>query len=163
MNATFPYVLPKVWLPTAPVIDVMDAGIRDNFGLETTLRFLSVFETWIKENTSGITLVQIRDRKRGEARETEEEKPGLGDIVYKPFSLLQYNFLMLQDYYQESMLGYLQKTLPVRRFAFVYEPAPNRVNAALNFHLTAQEKKDVIEAVDNRSNRETIKRLLSVH
>jgi hypothetical protein len=163
MNATFPYVLPNVWLPTAPVIDVMDAGIRDNFGLETTLRFLSVFETWIKENTSGITLVQIRDRKRGEARETEEEKPGLGDIVYKPFSLLQYNFLMLQDYYQESMLGYLQKTLPVRRFAFVYEPAPNRVNAALNFHLTAQEKKDVIEAVDNRSNRETIKRLLSVH
>ena len=26
MNATFPYVLPNVWLPTNPVIDVMDAG-----------------------------------------------------------------------------------------------------------------------------------------
>src|ERR1019366_6358914 len=32
MNATFPYVLPNVWLPTKPVIDVMDAGFRDNFG-----------------------------------------------------------------------------------------------------------------------------------
>lgn len=28
MNATFPYVLPNVWLPTDPVIDVMDAGLR---------------------------------------------------------------------------------------------------------------------------------------
>src|SRR5450432_248951 len=32
MNATFPYVLPNVWLPSEPVIDVMDAGFRDNFG-----------------------------------------------------------------------------------------------------------------------------------
>jgi hypothetical protein len=30
MNATFPYVLPSVWLPTNPIIDVMDAGLRDN-------------------------------------------------------------------------------------------------------------------------------------
>ncbi|HUR64866.1 MAG TPA: patatin-like phospholipase family protein, partial [Chitinophagaceae bacterium] len=40
MNATFPIVLPNVWLPSEPVIDVMDAGLRDNFGIETTLRFL---------------------------------------------------------------------------------------------------------------------------
>jgi hypothetical protein len=26
MNATFPIVLPNVWLPSDPVIDVMDAG-----------------------------------------------------------------------------------------------------------------------------------------
>ena len=28
MNATFPYVLPNVWLPTNPVVDVMDAGFQ---------------------------------------------------------------------------------------------------------------------------------------
>ncbi|MEO7523547.1 MAG: hypothetical protein ABIT58_05595, partial [Ferruginibacter sp.] len=28
MNATFPYILPNVWLPSEPVIDVMDAGLR---------------------------------------------------------------------------------------------------------------------------------------
>ena len=32
MNATFPQKLPNVWLPSDPVIDVMDAGLRDNFG-----------------------------------------------------------------------------------------------------------------------------------
>jgi len=162
MNATFPYVLPNVWLPSNPVIDVMDAGMRDNFGLEMTLRFLSVFEKWIKENTSGVILVQIRDSKRGETKKSVMEKPGLSDVLYKPFSLLQYNFLMVQDYYQESMYSYLQKTFPVQRFSFVYEPAPNRVNAALNFHLTAQEKRDVIEAVDNQNNLSVLRKLLAV-
>ena len=43
MNATFPIVLPNVWLPSDPVIDVMDAGLRDNYGQETALRFLEFF------------------------------------------------------------------------------------------------------------------------
>ena len=43
MNATFPLVLPNVWLPSDPVIDVMDAGLRDNYGQETALRFLEFF------------------------------------------------------------------------------------------------------------------------
>jgi hypothetical protein len=49
MNATFPYVLPNVWLPTNPIIDVMDAGLRDNFGQESSLRFIEVFKDWLKE------------------------------------------------------------------------------------------------------------------
>ena len=162
MNATFPYVLPNVWLPTKPVIDVMDAGMRDNFGLEISLRFLSVFESWIKENTAGVILVQIRDSKRGENKESVEDEPSLSDVFYKPFSLLQNNFLMVQDYYQESMINYLQKSIPVQRFSFEYEPAPNRVNAALNFHLTALEKRDVIEAVSNQNNTTTLINLMKV-
>src|SRR5204863_1657477 len=65
MNATFPIVLPNVWLPSEPIIDVMDAGLRDNFGQETALRFLEAFDDWIKQNTSGVLLLQIRDRKAG--------------------------------------------------------------------------------------------------
>ena len=34
MNATFPYILPMVLLPTEPSIEIMDAGIRDNFGMK---------------------------------------------------------------------------------------------------------------------------------
>jgi hypothetical protein len=51
MNATFPYVLPSVWLPTNPIVDVMDAGLRDNFGQESSLRFIEVFKDWLKEKT----------------------------------------------------------------------------------------------------------------
>ncbi|MEM0995311.1 MAG: patatin-like phospholipase family protein, partial [Bacteroidota bacterium] len=54
MNATYPYVLPNVTLPTSPDIEVMDAGYRDNFGHESIARFVSVFQDWIKANTSGV-------------------------------------------------------------------------------------------------------------
>ena len=58
MNTTFPYVLPNVWLPSRPVIDVMDAGLRDNYGQETSLWFMDYFSGWLKENTSGIIILQ---------------------------------------------------------------------------------------------------------
>lgn len=65
MNATFPVVLPNVWMPANPVIDVMDGGLRDNYGVETSLRFLIHMQRWIEENTRGVLIVQIRDRMDG--------------------------------------------------------------------------------------------------
>ena len=65
MNATYPYILPSVWLPSNPVIDVMDAGLRDNYGQETSLRFLNVFKDWINENTRGVLIIQVRSRQKG--------------------------------------------------------------------------------------------------
>ena len=73
MNATFPYVLPNVWLPTTPIIDVMDAGLRDNYGLETTLRFLTFFEDWIKANTTKVVILQIRDRSLSDWDKSTED------------------------------------------------------------------------------------------
>src|SRR5258708_22360814 len=65
MNATFPYVLPNVWLPSDPVIDVMDAGFRDNFGEQVGIRFVHVFHNWIQQNTRSVLLIHIRDSKTG--------------------------------------------------------------------------------------------------
>ena len=65
MNATFPVVLPNVWMPSNPVIDLMDGGLRDNYGVENSMRFLSHMEDWIEQNTSGVLIVQIRDRMDG--------------------------------------------------------------------------------------------------
>ena len=47
MNATFPFVMPVVSLPSEPAIEVMDAGMRDNFGVKSTLQFLYTFRNWI--------------------------------------------------------------------------------------------------------------------
>jgi hypothetical protein len=65
MNATFPVVLPNVWLPTNPVIDVMDGGLRDNYGVETSMRFISAMHDWIEQNTRGVLIIQLRDRLDG--------------------------------------------------------------------------------------------------
>jgi hypothetical protein len=146
MNATFPYVLPNVWLPTKPIVDVMDAGLRDNFGQEITLRFVHAFSHWIKENTSGVVFIQMRDRKKGEWHDDLGE-PGVGDILYKPVTTLQNNFYKVQDYMQESMLSYSKETLPINRFMFMYQPSVNKKGAALSFHLTEREKQDISRAV----------------
>jgi hypothetical protein len=104
MNATFPYVLPNVWLPSSPVIDVMDSGFRDNFGQETSTRFLQIFREWIQKNTSAVVVIQIRDRKTG-GWEYPYESSGLNDIFTKPAFLLQYNWYKIQEYQQDDLMS----------------------------------------------------------
>ena len=108
MNATFPIVLPNVWLPSNPVIDVMDAGLRDNYGEETTLRFLETFDDWIAENTSGVLIMQIRDRSPG-GWDSPYLSDDISDHVTKPFLLLQHNWFKMMEYFQNDMLSYYTK------------------------------------------------------
>jgi len=161
MNATFPIVLPNVWLPSEPVIDVMDAGLRDNYGQETSLRFLSWFEDWIKENTSGILLLQIRDRGIGgwEAPYLSDE---ITDHVTKPFLLLQHNWFKMMEYFQNDMLTYftLENGINIHKVIIQYASANEENKAALNFHLTMREKQDIISSVHSLANQRGFAELL---
>jgi hypothetical protein len=155
MNATFPYVLPNVWLPTNPVIDVMDAGLRDNYGLETTIRFLQVFQDWIRENTNGVVLIQICDRK---IASWEPYKPGnVTEIATKPMLLLQYNWYKMQEYSQNDLLCLAQEIMGQRfyKLTFQYLPKKEDAKAALNFHLTRSEKLDINGAMFSDNNQQS--------
>jgi hypothetical protein len=147
INATFPYVLPNVWLPSKPVVDVMDAGIRDNYGQETALRFLQVFNRWLAENTAGVVLVQVRDRKAGEWESARVE--GLNALFTKPLTVIQMNWMKIQDYYHEEMvsMGNERFGFPFEKISFSYVPVDIMRGAALNFHLTNLEKKDIRESL----------------
>jgi hypothetical protein len=153
MNATFPYVLPNVWLPSEPVIDVMDAGLRDNFGQETALRLVDHCGQWIKDNTSGVLLLQLRDRMN----DNWQQPLGTGsitDILLKPATMLQNNWYKLQDFFQTDQYSYLQQDsgLLMRRLTFMYIPQEKEKGAALNFHLTARERRDVMASFFNQHN-----------
>lgn len=163
MNATFPVVLPNVWLPSEPVIDVMDAGLRDNYGQETTLRFLTCFEEWIKENTSGVLLLQIRDRVSG-AWEHPYVSDNIGDHVTKPFLLLQHNWFKMMEYSQSDMLHYFttRSGSPIYKIAFQYSSDNKENKAALNFHLTKREQKDIMQSVNSVDNQRGFQQLLSL-
>jgi hypothetical protein len=155
MNATFPYVLPNVWLPTNPVIDVMDAGLRDNYGLETSIRFMQVFQQWIRENTSGVVLIQIRDRKIAGWEPFEPDN--ITEIATKPMLLLQYNWYKMQEYSQNDLLCLSQQILGKQfyKLSFQYLPKKEDARAALNFHLTKSEKLDINEALFSMSNQQS--------
>jgi hypothetical protein len=154
MNATFPYVLPNVWLPSTPVIDVMDAGLRDNYGQETALRFIQVFEQWIRENTSGVVFIHIRDRKTG-GWEHPFESDNITEIVTKPMLLLSYNWYKMQEYNQNDLLSLSQSLMGnyFYKLSFQYIPEKEESRAALNFHLTKREKKDIAGALDSDGNK----------
>jgi hypothetical protein len=62
MNATFPYISPIVHLPTRQTRSLVDAGYYDNYGISLATSYLSSpsIMKWIKENTSGVMVIQIR-------------------------------------------------------------------------------------------------------
>ncbi len=158
MNATFPYVLPNVWLPSKPVIDVMDAGLRDNYGQETTLRFIENFKDWIHANTSAVVIVQIRDRTQDNWQQPFETG-SITDIIIKPATMLQYNWYKLQDFSETDQYSYMQAGADssLRRISFMYVPEEKEKGAALNFHLTAREKRDVKESFKSNYNQASMK------
>jgi hypothetical protein len=155
MNATFPYVLPNVWLPTRPVIDAMDAGFRDNFGEQTAIRFLNVFRDWIRAHTGGVVLIQIRDRKTG-GWQNPYESNDITEIITKPLLLLQYNWYKMQEYNQDDLLSLSDHIMgpSFYKFTFQYIPKNEDAGAALNFHLTRQEKLDIANALGSPANQE---------
>jgi hypothetical protein len=158
MNASFPYVLPNVWLPSNPVIDVMDAGLRDNYGQETTLRFIENFKDWLKENTSKIIILQIQDRQQDNWQQPFETG-SITDVLIKPGTMLQHNWYKLQSFSETDQYSYLQAGFgeQLQRISFMYTPETEEKGAALNFHLTAREKIAVKEAFKSNYNQASLK------
>ncbi len=163
MNATFPVVLPNVWMPSNPVIDVMDGGLRDNYGVENSLRFLSHMQKWIEENTSGVLILQIRDRMDG-GWENPYEYDNLTGNATKPFFLLQHNWYKMMDYFQSDMENYFisNSGYPIHKLTFQYIPNKEENKAALSFHLSQREKRDIATSLDSKHNTDNFSRLLEL-
>jgi hypothetical protein len=163
MNATFPYVLPNVWLPSKPIIDVMDAGLRDNFGQETTLRFMDNFKEWIQQNTGGVLILQLRDRQADNWQQPFETN-SLTDMVVTPATMLQHNWFKLQDYFQTNEYSYFKDNagFDLHKIGIVYIPEKEDKSAALNFHLTGREKRDILHSFDHQSNKAALKKIVQL-
>ncbi len=157
MNATFPYVLPNVWLPSKPVIDVMDAGLRDNYGQETSLRFIDNFKEWIEENTGGVLLLQIKDRPNADLQQTFETNSAT-DMIVTPATMLQHNWFKMQEYYQADQFNYFKNSVNFSMYKSVimYLPEKQEQTAALNFHLSRREKRDIVASYTNVQNQKEV-------
>jgi hypothetical protein len=153
MNATFPVVLPNVWLPTSPVIDVMDGGLRDNYGTDNALRFMSTMKDWIQHNTRGVLLIQIRDRMDGGWEHPYETKT-MTENALKPFFLLQNNWYKMMEYGQNDMVSYFvgNSDFSIQQLTFQYIPEKEEDKAALNFRLTQREKRDIAASLNSHQN-----------
>jgi hypothetical protein len=61
MNASFPFVSPASEGPFTPRRHIVDAGYYDNYGVATAAAWIAQHADWIRANTAGIALIQIRD------------------------------------------------------------------------------------------------------
>ena len=163
MNATFPYVLPNVWLPTKPVIDVMDAGFRDNTGVESGTRFLYYFRNWLKENTSKVVMIQIRDKIQG-GWENPYLSDNIFDFMVRPALLTQNNLFQFQEYSQLRELEWFHALYGdgFNRVVFEYRPASKEAAATLSFHLTQREKKDLKASIKRPENASAFERVATI-
>jgi hypothetical protein len=138
----------------------MDAGLRDNYGQETTLRFINVFKDWINANTRGVLVIQVRSGKKG-SWDNPAENVDITSIITKPFTMLQTNWFMLQDYFQDDEITYAKNSLAsnLSRVSFMYIPEKKEHGATLNFHLTASEKKEVMSSLSRKNNVEAFEQV----
>ncbi|PHR47714.1 MAG: hypothetical protein COA32_07095 [Fluviicola sp.] len=160
MSATFPYIMPMVTMPTDPGMQIMDAGIRDNYGTKTTAKYLLSLRKWIKENTSGVIILKIRDSKKTLVGESYEEV-GMIEKLLLPFGNMYGNFPRVQDFDQDELLSSTIRTLdyPIQVFSLnLREEFKDRI--ALSWHLTTQEKIKIVNALNSESNKKEIERLL---
>lgn len=80
MSASFPYVSPAAWLPTQPRVRIVDAGYYDNYGVDVAAHWLHQHLTWLRRCTSGVLVLQIRDRLHDVVR-TRLDRPAPGTVA----------------------------------------------------------------------------------
>jgi hypothetical protein len=101
-------------------------------------------------------LISIRDRKTG-GWEHPYESTNITEIATKPMLLLDYNWYKMQEYNQNDLMGLAESMMGnyFYNLCFQYVPEKNDARAALNFHLTKSEKKDIGNALSSTVNQQT--------
>lgn len=172
MNAAFPYVTPNVTLPTSPAIQIMDAGMTDNFGISDAVRFMFVFRDWINTHTSGVILLNVRDSEKIE----EVEIPPSASLIERmtaPFRFFYDNLFNIQDISNDDRIELAQSWLDVGLHSIYLEytsevPAswkllnPNRrtmERPSLSWRLTSLEKDNILENIKHPKNTRALDQL----
>jgi hypothetical protein len=158
-SATFPFIMPMMTMPTTPEIQLMDAGIRDNYGGKVTIDYLFANSEWIEKNTSGVIILETRDTKRVLNDEAYHEI-NLLDKITMPFGNIIINFTRTQDFDQEQLMRLVTKSFnfPVDIVTFnLREQTKDRVS--LSWRLTQREKKRIEKAFSSQENTAALTKL----
>jgi hypothetical protein len=173
MTATFPYITPNTSLPSDPAIQIMDAGISDNFGLSDAIRFVYAYKDWIDENTSGIVFISIRDSpKLGIIAPRIQQN--MIDALTQPISNVYNNFENFQDINSDMQINQAKSWLKtdIDRIDLQYELESyvpilqkmdslrlNNPRASLSWRLTTREKFGIITSINSNGNQQELERL----
>jgi len=161
MGASFPYITPMVSLPSEPRMRVMDAGVRDNYGYRNTVAYLHALREWIAANTSGVVILQVRDKQKDLA-----VRPAAVSVLSRlldPVGSVYDNFVRIQDQDYDLMLkqadAWADFPIDMVDLQLRHDEADE---ISLSWHLTAVEKTQVLQTVHSAENRAAFDRLRSL-
>jgi hypothetical protein len=156
MSASFPYVSPAVDLPTEPRRRVVDAGYYDNYGVNVAASWIYHYRDWIRNNTSGVVLIQIRDSASERRRlyshaekDTWNLAKGLewltGPLVGAN-NALQSIMSFRNDEQLETLNDLFNKGTSDFFTTAVFE---SKVEIALSWHLTREDVRHILSGFDS--------------
>ncbi len=157
MSASFPYITPVVTLPSTPAMRVMDAGLRDNYGYRVTFGYLLTFREWLARNTSGVVVLQMRDKQRELA-----VKPAGGSMLgrlWDPIGSVYGNVVRSQDQDYDLMVKQAEAWMPVPLHVIDMQLRhDDEEEISLSWHLTALEKAQVLATIGSPDNQAALER-----
>ena len=164
MNATFPYLSPAVDLPTVPPRRVVDAGFYDNYGVGMAAAWLTAWRGWLREHTSGVVVVQIRDsasqydrRNLGRTAELNDRPNGRGGSspvawLTAPLAAVDNSRQSTASYRNDEMLGRLDehfKSLVKDDPRFFQTVVFERFsNVGMSWYLNDEDKRQILASWD---------------
>ena len=108
-------------------------------------------------------VLQIRDRQGG-AWELPYLSDDISDHATKPFLLLQHNWFKMMEFFQNDMLSYYttHTGVPLYKVSISYSADKEQIKAALNFHLTKREEKDIMRSINSPQNELGFQKILEL-
>ena len=161
MSATFPYIMPSVSLPSNPQINVLDAGLRDNYGSLTTYKYIHTFKDWIDKNTSGVIILTFRDKQKAHVIDNNPLQ-SIIESISLPIGSLYSNLFVMQDYGLDDMMQYLSDDVNQSIDIIDFELDNSNDVISLSWHLTAKEKQKVFNSMNSKNNQKSTVRLLKL-
>lgn len=173
MSASFPYVLPGVPLRTNPPRRVVDAGYYDNFGIGIAASWLFNHMDWIRENTCGVVVIQIRDGTSEAGRKREEVFDSFPSLIDRGMQWLTtppdglWNFRTASNAFRNDNLLHLLNEFFVAQgfprgfFATVAFEFSGGNDVALNFTLSPDEIQAIEAAIEKDSFKDRAESLLN--
>lgn len=162
LNATFPYIMPMVTLPTRPGLEIMDAGLRDNYGGKFTNDYILALKDWIEAYTSGVILLEIRDTQK-DYHVLKDKGLSLIDKLLMPLGNFYGNFPRAQDFDRDELLSTLNTSLetPFHVVSFNLKDSPKE-KISLSWHLTTREKNMINKAIFLDRNKKEMEKLINL-
>ncbi len=158
LSASFPYITPLVHMPSKPEIRLIDAGVRDNEGLEMALRFMEAHADWLAANTRGVRIVQIKANRPDQQEMFTVPNTRLSELSL-PISGVVRSFGQLQIYNKALLLNLANERfdfpLAFDRFTLL----ESRDAVSLSWHLTPEEKRAVEERLYRYDNWQALEKL----